>query len=176
MVKNERNKNFSIIVTQENNLNELTRVIYSSYSHLMSAAYKEEIFKGAQPFITKANPELVKSRKYYAATVDGKIIACGGWSLEKPGSMYVQDGIGHLRHFATLPEYAGKGVGMALYDFIKLEARKEGIHHFECLSSLNAVKFYERAGLQIIKDEDIVLPGDIIFPTVLMGCMISDSG
>lgn len=161
-------ENIQIIVTQHHNLRELGDVIYRSYSYLMRPAYNNRNLEDALPFITKANSDLVQSGKYYAATVNEKIIACGGWSFEKPGSGHIEDGIAHLRHFATLPEYAGKGIGASLYSYAEAEAKKEGVRKFECFSSLNAVKFYERVGLEVIKEENITLPGNIIFPCVLM--------
>lgn len=160
--------NIQIIVTEHHHLSELGDVIYESYRHLMRSAYNNDNLESALPFITKANSQLVQSGKYYAAVINRKIIACGGWSFEKPGSGNVEEGMGHLRHFATLPEFSGLGTGTALYNHVKMEAQKENVRKFECFSSLNAVKFYEKVGFQTVQQENIMLPLNIVFPCVLM--------
>lgn len=166
--------NLQIIVTEEYLLSSLDKLIYRSYDFLMRPDYGSEILDSALPFIAKANPVLVNSGKYYAALLNGKLIACGGWSFESPGSKEIEEGTAHIRHFATLPEYCGKGVGRALYNFSKQEAQKLGVRRFECYSSLNAVKFYEALGFSILREEKMVLPKNIILPCFLMQSQIAD--
>ena len=39
---------------------------------------------------------------------EAQIVACGGWSLERPGYGEVVQGLGHLCHFAVHPDCMGK--------------------------------------------------------------------
>ena len=55
----------------------------------------------------------LESGKFFVAesaeSGETRILACGGWSLHRPGSREVIAGLGHLRHFAVHPDCIGKG-------------------------------------------------------------------
>src|SRR5437868_12494622 len=69
-----------------------------SYAALLADTYAAVLLEAALPAITKANPTLLASGRYALLEDDtGKLIACGGWSLERPGSGEVIAGLAHLR-------------------------------------------------------------------------------
>lgn len=83
-----------------------------SYRALMAGAYPDDLLALALPMITKANPVLLASGRYAVIEDDaGRLIACGGWSLERPGSGEVVTDLAHIRHFAVHPDAVRRGLG-----------------------------------------------------------------
>ena len=75
-----------------------------AYPKLMAEAYREEVLSAALPFLKKSNTELLKSGTSYVAVKSERILGCGGWTLEHPGSSEVTLGIAYLRHFGDRPD------------------------------------------------------------------------
>jgi GNAT superfamily N-acetyltransferase len=66
--------------------------------------------------MTIAQSDLLASGSYYVAEApDGKIIGCGGWSKERPGTNEIIAKVGHIRHFGVHPRWTRRGVGKALF-------------------------------------------------------------
>jgi GNAT superfamily N-acetyltransferase len=104
--------------------------------------------------------------------IDGSCLACGGWTRHPPGSDEETPGVGHVRHFATRPDAAGRGFGSAILDHCRREARRNGITTPECFSSLNAEPFHAARGFTRQRDMQIELPGNVRFPAILMRCTL----
>jgi GNAT superfamily N-acetyltransferase len=140
----------------------VSRVLSSSYPILMAAAYDSSaLLSEALPLIVRANPKLLRSGNYFVAEADDEVIGCGGWSLERPGTGEVTDGIGHIRHFATRADRVGRGVGRALYAACEAQARAAGVKVFECYSTLNAQGFYSSLGFAPIGRIDVLLSDSV---------------
>ncbi|WP_428339213.1 GNAT family N-acetyltransferase [Mesorhizobium amorphae] len=93
----------------------------------MRTSYDPAVLDAALPLITRANPALLSAGTYYLAVDDIDIaVGGGGWSWERPGSSEVTPGLAHIRHFATRPEWLGRGVGSALYGRCEEDARWSG--------------------------------------------------
>lgn len=143
-------------------------VLAASYRQLMAPAYDPTVLSVALPAMTKAQPGLIASERFYVAQSDGDIVGCGGWSLEAPGSGDRTDGLAHIRHFATDPNTLGRGIGRAVFDRCATDARAAGMVNLQALSSLNAEPFYARMGLLTLKRIDIKMGSVGSFPVVLM--------
>jgi GNAT superfamily N-acetyltransferase len=125
----------------------VTAVLGASYPRLMAGHYDADTLAGLLPLITVAQPKLLASGRYYvAAAAEGAIVGCGGWSHERPGSGGFEPGLGHIRHFATHPDWTGRGIGRALFARCVADAAREGVTRFECNSNLNAEGFYRTLG------------------------------
>ena len=147
----------------------MTALTRASYGRLMAGGYDQDLLDKLLPIIARANPRLLASGAYYlTVSPDGEVIGAGGWSRERPGSGAIETGLGHIRHFATHPDWVGQGVGRALFERCMDEARAAGISRLECYSSLNAVDFYCRLGFLVIRAIDIPMGGDLVMPAVLM--------
>jgi GNAT superfamily N-acetyltransferase len=93
----------------------VTALLAASYPALLAAAYTADVLAATLPLMTKANPRLLASGTYYVAEADGGSLAgCGGWTAEMPGSGEVVPGVGHIRHFATHPQWTRRGVASAM--------------------------------------------------------------
>ncbi len=144
-------------------------LLNASYPTLMASTYKPAVLAPVLELITKANKSLLESGTYYLAEAhDGSIIGCGGWTLEKPpGSNDIMRSTGHLRHFATHPDWIRRGIGRTIYRQCEAEARAANVQNLEVYASLNGEAFYAAMGFERIRT--IAVPiGPTSFPGVLM--------
>jgi N-acetylglutamate synthase-like GNAT family acetyltransferase len=127
----------------------------------MKAAYDADTLAPALKLMTRANPALVSSGTYYVAeSENGTLVGCGGWTREHPGDDVVTEGIGHIRHFGTHPEWTRRGIGRSIYRLCEADAREAGVRRFECYSSVNAENFYSSLGFERIAVVDLqLIPG-----------------
>ncbi|MEC9343218.1 MAG: GNAT family N-acetyltransferase [Pseudomonadota bacterium] len=147
----------------------VTGLLTASYPVLMATAYDEAALAGALPAMTRANPALLTSGSFYVAEQDdGELAGCGGWTPERPGTGETEPGLGHIRHFATGPQWVGRGVGRALYQRCEEAARAAGIRRLECYASLNAEGFYQALGFKTIRRIEVPMGPDAVLPSILM--------
>ena len=140
----------------------VTELLQVSYPSLMKSAYDSAMIDPALKLMTRANPKLLSSGTYYVAEMeDGSLVGCGGWTREHPGGETEQEGVGHIRHFGTHPDWIRRGIGCAIYGLCDDGARAAGIHKFECYSSLNAEDFYSAFGFKRIAVVDILMTPDV---------------
>ena len=125
----------------------VSRVLERSYGVLYRGWYQDEVLAAALPAMTRANPRLLASGRYFVAEIDGAIVACGGWSPEKPG-IGVIPRLAHVRHFATDPDFINRGCGGAILCRCFDEATAAGFAEIESVSSLTAEAFYARHGFR----------------------------
>src|SRR5215468_9489300 len=134
---------YSIRIADLSDSDAVSALLAASYSTLFPAHYSSETLRSALPDMTKANPKLLASGTYYVAEAEpGNLIGCGGWTAARPGSGEIVEGEAHIRHFATHPEWIGRGVGSSLLARCFSDARTLGIRKLHCFSTLNAERFY----------------------------------
>ena len=144
-------------------------LLVASYSSLLAADYNSERLSRALPHITKANPTLLACGTYYVAETDrGNIVGCGGWTAQKPGSGEITEGEAHIRHFAIHPQWIRRGIGTYLLARCLSDVRSLGIRKLYCLSTLNAVRFYQASGFTTVGPIDLPLEPGLTFPCILM--------
>ena len=134
----------------------------------MRESHDPAVLDAALPLMTRANPVLLASGTYYLAESDaGLAVGCGGWSRERPGSGEVAPELAHIRHFATHPEWIGRGIERALYARCEQDARAAGIRRFECNASLNGEGFYAALGFAPVRPIELPM-GSVAVPAILM--------
>jgi GNAT superfamily N-acetyltransferase len=130
-------------------------VLGASYPDLMAAGYSADVLARALPLMVRANPALLCSGSYYVAEAhDGTVVGCGGWTSERPGAAGapIDPTLGHIRHFATHPEWTRRGVARALLRRCLTDARAKGVRRFECyLNAAAALLGGEAKRLQVLK-------------------------
>lgn len=147
----------------------VSKLLKASYPVLMTESYEPAVLAAALPLMTQANPKLLSSGTFYLCeSKDQHIVGCGGWTRERPGSGEVIPERGHIRHFATHPDWVGRGIGRAIYDRCEEEARLAGIRQFECFASLNAEGFYASLGFETVGRIEVQMAPDLTFPSILM--------
>ena len=146
----------------------IDELLERAYPTLMADAYREEVLSVALPFLIKSNMALLKSSTYYVAEDSGRVLGCGGWTLERPGTSEVTPDIAHLRHFATDPACVRQGVGRTIFRECAQAAAQAGATMFQAYSSLNAEPFYQSLGLTRIKLIDLPKHSTVPIPVILM--------
>ncbi len=144
----------------------VSRVLAASYSVLYRGWYQDEVLAAALPAMTRANPRLLSSDRYFVCEIGGRIVACGGWSAEKPGGGLVPR-LAHIRHFATDPDFINQGCGAAMIGRCFAEAKSAGFAEIESISSLTAEAFYARHGFRQVSMVRQPM-GGVTFACVLM--------
>ncbi len=145
----------------------ISALLSASYRRI-GEAYDPEAFEKALPLMANANPKLIASQTYYVAEIEGSLAGCGGWTLERPGTGEVIGGVGHIRHFATHPDHARKGVARALLDHCLAEARERGLSVMMSNSTLPAVAFYASAGFGKVAAIEVEMGPGVVLPAVEM--------
>ena len=136
------------------------RVLAAAYPALLAGHYDPALLAVAMPWLTAPQPRLLGSGTYYvAADADGVVRGSGGWTAEGPGGRPATPGLAHLRHFATDPTFARRGVGRALVERCFVDAREHGRVRFEADSTLAAVAFWEALGFRVVERISVALPG-----------------
>lgn len=144
-------------------------VLAPSYTQLMAAAYPADLLARTLPSITRANPALLSSGRYYLVEAErGEPAGCGGWSSNPPGRRDDEPGRAHIRHFATHPAWIRRGVGRLLYERCAADARAAGFTLFEAWASLNGEGFYASLGFRPIGPIRTSMPGGVMFPAIRM--------
>jgi N-acetylglutamate synthase-like GNAT family acetyltransferase len=146
----------------------VTKILAASYPALMRGAYSEALLERALPLITRANPALLESGTYYLAALDGEAVACGGWSHRPPERDSREPGLAHIRHFATHPDWTGRGAGRAVYDRCEADASAAGFTRFVCYASRNGERFYAALGFRRLREIAVPIAAGLLFPSVLM--------
>ena len=144
-------------------------LLSASYTVLMRGAYDRAVLAAALPVMTRANAELLCSGTYFVAVAaDGTTIGCGGISAVRPGTADAEPGVGHIRHFATHPDWLRRGIGRRIMECSVKRARDLGLCSLECYSSLNAVDFYAAEGFVVVAEVTVPIAGQHPLPAILM--------
>jgi N-acetylglutamate synthase-like GNAT family acetyltransferase len=134
------------------------------------------ILARALPLISRANPALLNSGRYFVAhDGENRIVGCGGWSLDRPGTGELEGGLAHVRHFATHPSWVRRGVAKALLLRCIRDADAHGARAIEAFSTLAAVDFYAALGFEVIQETKVELTPGLAFPSVRMRRSISSA-
>ena len=161
--------NYEVKVATEEDAEAVGALLRASYPTLMAPSYDDTVLAPALELMTKANQSLLGSGTYYVAALStGRLVGCGGWTLERPGAGTVEPGVGHVRHFAVHPHWARRGIGRAIFSSCERSALAAGVRSFECYSSLNAEQFYGALAFKRIREMDIRLSPHVALRAVLM--------
>jgi N-acetylglutamate synthase-like GNAT family acetyltransferase len=156
-------------VTTLEDADAVASVLGPSYTRLMAAAYEPGLLARTLPAITRANPALLSSGRYYLVEAEtGEPAGCGGWSPDPPGRRDEDPERAHIRHFATHPDWIRHGVGRLLYERCSADAGAAGFTRFEAWASLNGESFYAELGFSRLEPIEVPMPGNVLFPAIRM--------
>lgn len=147
----------------------MDRLLARSYPRLLRPDYPPSVMVTALPLITRAQPGLLASGRFFLAEAeDGGLLGAGGWSLAPPQGRTQAEGVGHVRHVAVDPGAVRRGVGRAVMGEVVSDALRHGVRWLDCLSTRTSVPFYESLGFRILHLVDVGLRPGIVFPAVRM--------
>jgi N-acetylglutamate synthase-like GNAT family acetyltransferase len=148
---------------------KVSTLLFASYPSAMSGSSSADVLGAALPRMTNANSKLLESGTFYVAeTQNGSVVGCGGWTSERPGSGELVQGLAHIRHFPIHPQWLRRGIGSAIYLHCESQAQLAEAQEFECFASLNAEAFYGALGFETVKQVEVAMGPDVMFPAVLM--------
>lgn len=160
---------FTIRLATPDDAAAVSALLAACYPVLLAGTYHPDVLAALLPRMTTASPTLLASGSYFVAVAaDGQVIGCGGWTRERPGNGAVADGLGHVRHVGVHPDWAGRGVGRALFARWLEQARAAGIREFECYATLNAEGFYRALGFESERPLDVDMGAGPKMPSMLM--------
>ncbi len=156
-------------VAGENDADAVGAVLASAYGGLMARHYDPAVMAAVLPSIARANSSLLASGTYYVqVAADGRIAACGGWTLQEPGTGRIESGTAHIRHFATHPDWTRRALGSGIFERCRQDAAASGVQTFTCLASLGSEPFYKSLGFQAVERRDLSIGPSGKFPAILM--------
>lgn len=158
----------AIRIATLNDQDMISDLIAASYATLAAGAYEPEILAEALPIMSQANPRLLSGGTYFVAEADGVPAGCGGWSFEAPGTGEMEEGIAHIRHFATHPGHLRKGIARLLLEHCLTGAAAAGANVIKSQSTLPAEAFYASSGFRRVGPVEAELAPDISIPAVEM--------
>jgi GNAT superfamily N-acetyltransferase len=137
---------------------ELSGLIARSARELSAADYTPEQIEGALLGAFGIDTQLILDGTYFVAEVDGKLVACGGWSKRR--TLFGSDArsgrdaaeldpatdAAKIRAFFVHPAHARRGLGSAILERCEAEARARGFRRFEMMATLPGAKLYTRYG------------------------------
>ena len=147
----------------------VTAVLASAYPALMAADYDPAVLAVVLRAVTIANPVLLASGTYYVQQAPGgRIVSCGGWTHEEPGTSRVENGVAHIRHFGTHVDWIRHGLGTAIFERCRQAAGGVGVHTFRCFSSIGAEPFYASLGFHVVERTIVDIGGTLKLPSIAM--------
>ncbi len=162
---------FTIRAARMGDLHGVGKLLAASYGTLLAPDYPAELLAEALPLITRPRAELLSCGSYYLADTGDGLLAAGGWTFHAPGGMATGPReVGHIRHVATAPEAARKGVGRALMEYAMFEAQAAGVRRMMCFSTLSARQFYAALGFAEQGEITLTLAPGLEFAAVQMCC------
>ncbi|MEM6466891.1 MAG: GNAT family N-acetyltransferase [Pseudomonadota bacterium] len=147
---------------------QIEALLSKSYTRLLARDYPPSIMVTAVPQISKAQPALIASGRYFMAVRDGRLLAVGGWSPANQHRVEGDPALGHVRHFATDPDATRQGAAGALLSFCQIQAKEAGLAGLNCMSTRTAVPFYKAFGFEALGEQEITLGAGVVFPAERM--------
>jgi len=136
----------------------IQQLIADSARRLSREHYTDLEIETAIETVFGVDTSLIEDRTYFAVEIDGQLAGCGGWSKRKTlfgGDQYTSRDVGYIdpksepakiRAFFIHPDHARKGIARAIVNQCEQEAREQGFHALELLSTLPGIEFYKSCG------------------------------
>ena len=162
-------RTLTIRTTGRDDFDAVDRLLSQSYPALLKRDYAPSVVVTALPRISRANPKLLRSGRYYLIEDEhAQVVGAGGWSRAGPVGGAPRAGLGHIRHVVTDHRRIRQGIGRALMRHTLDAARQAGVRRLDCLSTLTAVPFYRALGFSAAGAVELSLAPGIRFPAVQM--------
>lgn len=161
-------RSWSLRVATPDDAGQVSALLDRSYSTAWASFYEADLIAAVRPYVTRANPKLLASGTYFVAMSDGGLaVGCGGWTHEAPGTGALADGVTHIRHFATDPEWLRLGIAGAMLRRCMVEAKAGGAATLFADSARGAELFYASFGFETVGPSNPVINGHVL-PGILM--------
>jgi GNAT superfamily N-acetyltransferase len=126
-------------------------------------------------FMPMMEPQLISDGTYFVAGLEGRIVACGGWSARAPAYKDSVPGIpaagslpAKVRAMYVHPDVARRGIGRTLLSVIETAIVHAGYEEAYLDAILPGVPLYEKAGYQRTAYTHVDFPDGVKLPVVCM--------
>ncbi len=165
---------------------ELTSLIAASVRVLQAEDYTASQRESALVSVFGVDTQLIADGTYFAAEVDGTIVACGGWSKRKTlfGADHCagrEDSLldpgrdaAKIRAFFVHPDWARRGIGTRMLEACESAAAAAGFKKFEMGATLTGVALYKGRGYREVERIGVPLENGEFLPIVRMEKRISN--
>lgn len=180
-------------------------LLTKTYQTVLPQFYPESVIQEALPIVCTPQTELLESGTWYVVThpkndpTSNSLVGCGGWlatqhplsnnnnnnEVSSPLAQTVRQASDptahcHLRHFATDPDHAHRGIGKTIWqrtvaDIIMQTTttttttkNNKPLPRMEVFSSLNAERFYQSLGFERVSKIDLPFTQQCLFPVLVM--------
>jgi GNAT superfamily N-acetyltransferase len=148
-------------------------LIAASARALCAADYPPAVVEAALGTAWGCDTELIRDGTYFAAEVEGRLAACGGWGKRK--TLFGGDrregrqselldpaaDAARIRAFFVHPDFARKGIARALLARCEAAAADAGFRTAELMATLTGVPFYRAHGYVGNERIEFPLPGGL---------------
>ena len=136
----------------------IQQLIAESARKLSREHYNDAQIEGAITTVFGVDTALIEDATYFVVESDGQLAGCGGWSKRNTlcgGDQYSSRDVAYIdpetdpakiRAFFVHPTHARKGIARMILSRCEDEARAEGFHALELLSTLPGIEFYKSCG------------------------------
>lgn len=136
----------------------LRALIADSARELCAGHYTREQIEAAIGSAWGVDTQLIRDGTYFVASVDGRLVGCGGWSYratlfgadEQAGRSAAlldpERDAAKIRAFFVHPEWARRGIGRHILERCEAEARAHGFRTAELMATLPGWKLYSALG------------------------------
>jgi GNAT superfamily N-acetyltransferase len=147
----------------------LTEVIGASVRVVQARDYTESQRESALASVYGVDTQLIADGTYFAAEVEGIIVACGGWSKRKTlfGADHCagrEDSLldpakeaAKIRAFFVHPAWVRKGIGTKVLEACESAAIAAGFRRFEMGATLTGVALYQVRGYRAVENIEVPL-------------------
>jgi GNAT superfamily N-acetyltransferase len=162
---------------------ELDALIERAGRELSVGYYTPQQAEALTRHVFGVDSQLIADGTYFAITateLNGRIVACGGWSRRRTlfGGDQTKTGVdplldpavepARIRAFFVEPQMARRGLGRQLMNECLREARAAGFRTLELVSTLPGEPLYLAAGFTLVERFELDLPGGIRTPVSKM--------
>lgn len=158
----------------------LEELIPLSVRELQSGYYSTAQMEAAFGPVFGVDRQLITDRTYFVAELEGRVIACGGWSKRK--SLFGGDATrgsedalldpaidaARVRAFFVHPDWARRGIGSAILIASEKAITAAGFARIELVATLVGEPLYKACGYCEIERYEVALDGGLVLPVVRM--------
>lgn len=140
----------------------VTDIIARAVSDLQRGFLSPAEIEASRQFMG-VDTQLLRDQTYFCATLEGRIIGCGGWSWRRtlfggdtahdlidPAPLDPHSEPARIRAMYTDPLFVRRGVGMAILTAGEDAARAAGFRVTELMSTLAGEPLYQRCGYRAV--------------------------
>ena len=130
----------------------LAQIFYSAIHEVASAHYDEAQVNAWAPAVPSAE-------RFVARGADGRTLLVAVDDRDVPIAYGDLEADGHIDHLFCKPEFAGKGVALAIYEELEKAAASQGIDRLYVEASEPASRFFRKRGFEVEERNDFELNG-----------------